>query len=71
MCHHLIYGVPCDGVAETIVRIRTRTREVMNQPGMRAWLKATHKPSTVTDDIRVTSHLHTCILVSCSNGYHT
>ena len=57
--HRIMHGALCDGVAETIARIRTRTREVMNQPEMRAWLKATHKPGTVTDDIRVTTYILT------------
>ena len=41
---------------------------MMSQPEMRAWLKATHKPSTVTDDIRVHSHPHAGTLVLCTCG---
>ncbi|CAK0783709.1 hypothetical protein CVIRNUC_006908 [Coccomyxa viridis] len=37
---------------ETIALIRRRTKEVMNQPEMIAWLKATHKPQLHDMDVR-------------------
>lgn len=42
-------------LAETIAKIRTRTREEMNRPQMIAFLKATHKPNMFSDDVRVRS----------------
>ena len=51
--HLLIHAWLC---AETIALIRQRTKEVMNQPEMIAWLKATHKPQLHDLDVRVSSH---------------
>ena len=42
-------------LAETIAKIRKRTREEMNRPQMIAFLKATHKTGMFTDDVRVRS----------------
>jgi hypothetical protein len=39
--------------AETIAKIRERTKEAMNRPEIIAWLKLTHKPGQVAPDVRV------------------
>ena len=56
--------------AETIALIRRRTKEVMNQPEMIAWLKATHKPQLHDMDVRVRFLWLTCSdWLRCSSAF--
>ena len=56
--------------AETIALIRRRTKEVMNQPEMIAWLKATHKPQLHDMDVRVRFFWLTCSdWLRCSTAF--